>query len=66
MAAILDFNLDFEHGAAMATSDTLDAKFCQNPIFQYILVKVATIGRYFLKYHGGAGSSQPSSPMPLK
>ena len=33
----------------MVTCDTLDANFFQNLVLQYILVKVAKFGRYYLK-----------------
>ena len=42
-----------EHGVenrvTMATCDTVDAKFFQDLVLQYIFVKVAKFGRYYLK-----------------
>ena len=43
-------NHGVENRAAMATNDTLYALFFQNLVLQYILVKVATFGDYYLKY----------------
>ena len=37
-----------ENVIAMATCDTLDAKFFQNLVPQKILIKVPTFGRYYL------------------